>query len=173
MADCLQTWCAAVRRRDLAKPLLVITGEFGCGKSHALRAAHRYVKAIYCDVWPEFWKEPISLATVEFPRFVREVAENANVEHFDDVAGASVAFIDDIGAEEDRFRSGSPARVLGDLLGAREKKFTLLTTNIAPDGWRERWDGRVEDRLWRRSVVCDLYEPARRATSYALWQQTQ
>lgn len=173
MADAVQSWCAQVRRHDQTKPLLTLAGEFGCGKSHALRAAHRYVRGIYMDVWPALWPEPISIAFVEFTRFAKEVTEKDNTEHFDDVAAAAVAFIDDIGAEEDRFRSGAATRVLGDLLGARERKFTLCTTNIQPGQWRDRWDGRVEDRLWRRSVVCDLYDPSHQATSYARWQQTQ
>lgn len=174
MADCVENWCAAVRANDRTSPLLVLAGVFGCGKSEVLRRAHAFIKAIYMDVWPGAWSGPISTAFVEFPRFVEQVAEKKNDEYFEDVADADVAFIDDIGAEEDRFRSGIPARILGDLLGARERKFTLLTTNVEPGSWSQRWDPRVDDRLIRRNAVtCNLYDPEHAAVSYAQWQLQQ
>lgn len=172
MADCVENWCGKVRRNDRTSPLLVIAGTFGCGKSQVLRLAAAYVQAIYLDVWPEFWKDHgINLTSIHFPRFVWEIEKNENLEHYDDVAKADVVFIDDIGAEEDQYRSGAAARILGDLLGALEKKFALIATNIEPSGWEKRWDGRVEDRLIRRNAVtCNLYLPEHSAESYAQWQ---
>lgn len=171
MADRVEAWCGRVKANDRSSLSLVISGVFGCGKTQALRAARRYVRAIYMDVWPGKWPKPINLAFIEFPKFVHEIVVNDNQEHYEDVCSADVVFIDDIGAEEDRFRAGAPTRVLGDLLGALEKRFTFITTNIAPDGWEKRWDGRVEDRLLRRnSVVCDLWRPEYATESFAKWQ---
>lgn len=173
MADCVENWCLAVRLNDRTSPLLVIAGTFGCGKSETLRRAAEYVRAIYMQVWrPErTWPAPIDVAGIAFPRFVWEIEKNENLEHYDDVAKSDVVFIDDIGAEEDQYRSGAGTRILGDLLGALEKKFVLIATNIEPDGWAKRWDGRVEDRLLRRhAVTCNLYLPEYAAESYAQWQ---
>jgi DNA replication protein DnaC len=126
------------------------------------------MQAIYMDVWPEFWTHPLIVQSIEFPRFVRDV-EAGNQDWFDDVCNADIVFIDDIGAEEDRFRSGTPTRILGDLLGALEPKFTFITTNIAPAKWSERWDGRVEDRLLRRNAtVCNLWEPEHKTQSFTV-----
>lgn len=171
MADATEAWCARVRRNDRASLFMVVSGTFGCGKSHCLSAAARYVRAIYMDVWPTLWPKPIAVASIEFPRFVHEIVVNDNREHYEDVCEADAVFIDDIGAEEDRFRSGAPARVLGDLLGALERKFVFIATNIEPNSWRTRWDGRVEDRLLRRnSTVCNLWSSETPAESYAKWQ---
>lgn len=157
-ASAVEQWCGRVHRNKSSGRAVVLSGRFGCGKTRMLRAARRYVQAIYMDAWPAHWPHSINVQSVEFPRFCYEV-EKGNQDHFDDVAGADVAFIDDVGAEEDRFKSGAPTRILGDLLGQLESRFTFITTNIDPAKWRERWDGRVEDRLLRRnSVVVNLWE---------------
>jgi hypothetical protein len=62
----------------------------------------------------------------------------------------------------DPYKSGLPAVLLAMLLSARERKWTMMTTNIAPEGWAARWDKRVEDRLYRNSRQVILRE----ATSY-------
>ncbi len=168
MADCVENWCRRVQANDRSSLSLVLAGVFGCGKTKALRDAYRYVHAIYMDVWPSKWPKPINIIRIDFPAFVHEVAINDNQGHYEDVRAGDVVFIDDIGAEEDRFRSGAPARLLGDLLGALESKFTFITTNIEPAGWRDRWDGRVEDRLIRRNaVICNLWLPEYASESFA------
>lgn len=174
MSDATETWCARVRTRCRESRLLVISGKFGLGKTCCLRAARSYVNAIYMDVWPALWPKPISTASIEWPQFIYEVTENGNREHWEDVIHSDVVFIDDLGAEEDRYRSGAPVRVLGDLLGQLENAYVFLTTNIRPDAWVERWDGRVNDRLFRRNAaLCNLYDPAYAAQSYAQWQLHQ
>jgi DNA replication protein DnaC len=147
--------------------MICLAGIFGCGKTDILRGAFRYVNAIYMQVYPDKWPHPISTSFVRWAPFVREVA-NDNREHFDDVVKSDVIFVDDIGAEDDEFKSGKPTRILGDFLDSTENKYVFITTNIAPDGWRARWDGRIEDRLLRRnSVLVNGYDPELRCISYA------
>lgn len=173
MSDATEAWCNRVRTNDRNSPLLILSGIFGCGKSHCLHAAHRYIGKIYMDVWPGAWNHGINYTCIDFPRFAWEIETNENLEHYDDVVAADVVFIDDIGAEEDRFKSDSATRILGDLLGALEKKFVMIATNIAPSGWKARWDGRVEDRLLRRnSVVVNLWDTKHATVSYAKHQLT-
>lgn len=65
--------------------------------------------------------------------------------------------VDDIGAESDRFKSGKGIDALCYLLTRRQDSgFTLLTTNVLPARWKERWDARVDDRLKRNSEVVDM-----------------
>ena len=100
-----------------------------------------------------------------------EVLENKNREHYEDTIRSDVVFIDDAGAEEDRFKSGAATRLFGDLLGDLEGKFVFITMNIPPDQWAEKWDGRVEDRLMRKSpVVVDGFAPETICISYAQYQ---
>ena len=71
----------------------------------------------------------------------------------EDLITAEVLFLDDIGAEADRFKSRESTAILCDLLGAREMRFTFITTNIHRDKWEEHWDMRVADRLARNDAA--------------------
>ena len=79
----------------------------------------------------------------------------------EDAFNADLVVIDDVGSEND------PWKVCADkfcqILSRREKKFTVVTTNVTPEQWTERFDGRINDRLMRSSVVNQLS-----AESYSL-----
>jgi len=175
MADAVETWCRGFARQDTQGRVIVLSGPFGCGKTRSLRAARGYVRDMRMQVWPSVWKTenggPPQFHSVNWSDFIRELTEKDNPEAREDMMDSDIVFWDDIGSEEDRFRSGSPARILGDCLGwvHDKRKFAFITTNIAPSGWRERWDGRVEDRLLRsRAIVVDLWR--NNAESYAVWK---
>jgi DNA replication protein DnaC len=69
---------------------------------------------------------------------------------------SDVAFIDDIGAEGDRYKNNVGTELLRRLLEERRDRYTMITTNVPADMWATRWDARVADRLLRGSVVVDL-----------------
>lgn len=123
------------------------------------------------EIWPspKPWPAPPSFYSCNWSDFVRELVEFNNVEMREDLLGSNAVFIDDIGSEEDRFKSGAPTRLLGDVLGRLhdERRFVFITTNVSPEGWKSRWDGRVEDRLLRMdATIVDLSH----CQSYATWQ---
>lgn len=170
MASEVERWCWRVREHEKNAKLICLAGIFGCGKTDVLRGAARYVNAIYMQGFPGKWPHPISTSFVRWAPFVREVS-NDNREHFEDVVKSDVIFVDDIGSEDDPFKSGAPTRILGDFLDSTENKYVFITTNIAPDGWRTRWDGRIEDRLLRRNaVIVNGYDPELACISYAQYQ---
>lgn len=72
----------------------------------------------------------------------------------EDAFNSELVIIDDVGSEND------PWKVCADkfcqILSRREKKFTVVTTNVKPEEWTERFDGRINDRLMRFSVVCQI-----------------
>jgi DNA replication protein DnaC len=176
MADAVEAWCMNLYRNGQLGRMLTISGPFGLGKTESLRAAKRYARDIAFAAWPTTWPRPITSIYVNWSDFIREQVGNNNREQMEDIVTADAIFIDDIGSEEDAFKSGAPTRILGDVLGKLERKFVLITTNISPakGGWRARWDGRVEDRLLRRGAhVVDLWRPELRAESYARWQLRQ
>lgn len=72
----------------------------------------------------------------------------------DDLMRDDFVVIDDIGAEHDPSRNATDK--LCQILSRRESKWTLITTNLGPDEWGNRWDERVADRLLRRSTVVDM-----------------
>jgi len=72
----------------------------------------------------------------------------------DDCFKAGMLVVDDVGAEHDPSRNA--ADKLCQLLSKREKKFTLITTNVIPGLWAERFDERISDRFFRNSTIVDL-----------------
>ena len=173
MVDACEFWCRNVAANGAELRGLVLAGPFGCGKTHALNASARYVRDVRLaeGVWPGAWPHPLTVARVDWATLVREVADNDNREFMDDLIAADVCLLDDVGSEEDRFKSGAPVRILGDVLGALhdKRRFMLLTTNIGSDGWGARWDKRVEDRLNRMDAeIVDLCGDG--AQSYATWR---
>ena len=82
----------------------------------------------------------------------------------EEAINAGLLIIDDVGAEHDPSRNGTDK--LCQVLSRREKRFTLLTTNIKPEAWAERFDVRIADRLLRNSVVLNLA-----CESYALREE--
>lgn len=168
MADAVENWCKRVRDNEkTVGRLIILIGVFGSGKTECLKGAQRYISDIYMVMYPRTWKKPINSTTISWPKFVVELEENKNFEHYADVTSCDVVFIDDIGAEDDRFRSGSASRLLGQLLGDLADKFVFITSNIPPDKWSEKWDGRVEDRLLRNlSVVFNGFDPETELKSY-------
>lgn len=161
MVDACERWCRNVARNGLESRSIVLCGDFGCGKTECLAASARYVRDVRMAIWPEPWPMPLTVMSVSWAQVVRELTERDNPEFMDDLREANVLLLDDVGSEEDRYRSGSPTRILGDLLDDLHRKirFVFITTNIAPEGWRERWDGRVEDRLLRLDAeIMNLWE---------------
>lgn len=172
MASATEAWCKRVRdnERRIAR-MIILVGVFGCGKTQMLRGAARWIKDICNTVWPGKWANTVSYVVISWPKFCFEVLDNKERGLYEDAVASDVIFIDDVGAEEDRFKSGASTRLLGDLLGDIESKFVFLTTNIPPDQWVEKWDGRVEDRLMRNMpVIVDGFDPETRCISYAQYQ---
>lgn len=172
MAQATQDWCYRVYRRDIESRMIVLTGPFGFGKTECLNAAKTYVRDVRQAIWPVPWPRPLTLESINFGDFIREQVKNGNREQWEDVTSADVLTIDDIGSESDEFKGGATTRILGDLLGCMEKRFVFITTNIAINGWADRWDGRVQDRLLRsNSTVINLWKPELQAQSYAVWKR--
>lgn len=165
MADAVQKWARNVYQNDKTHRLCVLTGCWGCGKTVAARGALNFVRDAYMDVYGRTWGHPITPTFVSFPEYCPKAVADKADEWREDILASHVIVLDDVGAEDDRFKSGTPARVLGDLLSDLERKFVLITTNTEPRFWREKWGGRVEDRLNRNSVIVDLWK--HNARSYA------
>jgi DNA replication protein DnaC len=135
---------------------LVICGDNGCGKTHTARAIYRYCSAVAPTAWEAgYWKGGSTPASV-FEGWSRLADTTDYHGRWLDIVGAQMAVLDDVGAEVDRFRSALPIENLGRMLGEREGRFTVVTTNVPPDQWILQWDARVEERLHRKSEIIEL-----------------
>ena len=66
-----------------------------------------------------------------------------------------MVFLDDVGSETDKFKTGEPAERFRIVLEICEKRFLLVSMNVSPTLWTSAWDSRVNSRL-QRAVCLDL-----------------
>lgn len=90
---------------------------------------------------------------VAWPEAAAQFGEK-NYSVVQDAIGNELVILDDIGAENDPWKIC--ADKLCQILTRREQMFSIVTTNVQPADWTEKFDGRIHDRLLRNSVVVDL-----------------
>jgi DNA replication protein DnaC len=156
LAESAEAFCGRWMNNNTTKSLLVIVGGFGSGKTHTARAIFRFCSAAATNAFEtEKWgrqKFPESIF-VSWPEAANEFNEK-NYSLLQDILEDELVILDDIGAENDPWKICSDK--LCQILSRRERKFTVITTNIQPTEWPTKFDGRINDRLLRNSVVIDL-----------------
>jgi DNA replication protein DnaC len=157
MADAAEKFAGRWFRNNPAPALLVLAGENGTGKSHTGRRLSEFARASSFSAWERGgWKGCLPSATFcHWPEIV-DGFKAGNYAAVSDYFSTSLLVLDDVGAEHDPSRNGVDK--LCQILSRRENKFTVVTTNIAPSHWPERFDNRIADRLMRNSEVRQLFQ---------------
>ncbi len=94
-----------------------------------------------------------------------------NYDSFLTLMRAPMLAVDDVGIEPlEVMEYGNVVSPMVELLTKRydEQLFTLLTTNLTPDGIRKRYGDRIADRLNEMAVVIPFKNPSYRADSASL-----
>lgn len=156
LADEAEAFAGRWFKNDTRKSLLVIVGKFGTGKTHTAKSIFKFcslasMAAFETKKWGEH-KFPIC-TFLSWPEVANELAEK-QFGAIDDAIEHELVILDDIGAENDPWKVCSDR--LCQVLSKRERKFSVVTTNVSPENWTERFDGRINDRLLRNSVVVDI-----------------
>lgn len=160
MANVAEKFCGRWYRCDRGNSLLVLAGDTNCGKTHTAAKIHRFGMACGQKAFDAGAGKTWTGASIPSVSFFRwpEVADQIRAKDHspvDDLKEVDLAILDDVGAENDPFKE--VANVLCQVLTRRERKFTVITTNIRPEEWTERFDSRITDRMLRNSVVVDLF----------------
>lgn len=156
-ADACSRLAGKIARNDALLPLVVLCGNPGCGKTELLNRMAAWARANSFALCEQIWKykrRPLSIQRISWP----ETCDGFKEGQFgvvSDLMAADFALIDDIGAEHDPSRIGVDK--LCQIFSRRETKWTLVTTNIAPSSWHQKFDARIEDRLLRRSTIVDMF----------------
>ena len=124
----------------------VVSGNTGSGKSHVAKRIRTFYNGSKIEFWDGkgshvpnalwgYWPEVVGWDDEDFDDFVSEACM------------AKLVILDDIGAEEEKYRSGAPAARLARVLERCDGRWLFATTNVPASLWKERWDQRVSDRL--------------------------
>jgi DNA replication protein DnaC len=156
LADKAEAFCANWIHHRPSPSLLVLIGEVRTGKAHTAKQIFHFAnsmsaKAFDLGAWGS--KKAPSAMFISWPEAAVQLGEK-NREFIFDSFDADLLVIDDVGAENDPWKISADG--FRQILSRREKKFTVITTNIAPAYWGERFDARSADRLMRNSTDCDL-----------------
>jgi len=156
LATAAEEFCGRWHRNDTEKSLLVIVGNYGSGKSHTAKAIHRFCNAMAFRAFETGkWgrHQTPSNMFICWPEAASQFNEK-NFSSISDAMDSDLLIVDDIGAENDPWKICADR--LCQIMSRREKRFTVITTNIQPAQWARVFDGRINDRLLRNSVVVDI-----------------
>lgn len=149
-------FCSAVCKAPTKGYLLVIYGANGTGKTHAgkkiVRWLNRTAEKVRLVPFEESWRK--ANAVFENWPAVVDGFKKGQWTVIDDLMDATVSVLDDVGAEHDPSKIG--LEKLYRVLSEREGRFTVLTTNILPSEWSEKFERRNASRLFRKSRHVDL-----------------
>lgn len=156
MADAAADFCGRWIQNTPRPGLLVLVAKTGTGKTHTARVIHRFCTGAARHAFDQRkWgteKVP-STFYLSWPVAANQFNDK-NLSAMTDAAETDLLVLDDVGAENDPWKIC--ADKLCQILSRRERKFTVLTTNILPAAWSESFDTRITDRLLRNSQVVDL-----------------
>lgn len=170
LENAIYDYCMEYVKTPSTGKRLVIYGENGTGKSHTAKAVSRWAKRHANDfAWCqrhgdsdlesrpprcEFrnWRFLLSDLKEGFKLKSNEWGSYSQI--FKDLCNVELLILDDVGADNDP--NGFGAEQFYMLLEARETRWTIVTTNIAPSAWEQRFQRRIASRLLRNSVHVPL-----------------
>lgn len=135
---------------------MVICGENGTGKTHVAKSILRWVHAV--GHGKEWMTKPGELSRLSaiywhWPALIDSL-KDGNWDLTKDCIDTPCLILDELGGGHDP--SGVGVDKLCQILSRREFKWTLITTNIVPPFWEEKFDRRIASRFFRNSTVVDL-----------------
>lgn len=165
MADGVHVWCRRFFSDDKIFPkIFILSGPVGTGKSHIANRVHRWVRAVRFAAWrPKGWVRPPTIEFYEWAQIVTLKEEEFRMwlKLMDET---DLMFLEDVGAEVDRFKTSEPTERFRQVLNDFRSKWLFVTTNVYPEQWGDRWDIRVQDRLMRGATSVTLRKTPRFTT---------
>ena len=162
--DRMATWLTG----DSSKFAAVLCGGCGNGKTTFVKAFQNLLSYMNIPV-PDGHGKTYGLRICD----AREIAGIARTDYpaFLTVVRIPMLAIDDVGIEPlEVMEYGNVANPIVELLTKRydEQLFTILTTNLTPEGIRKRYGDRIADRLNEMAIVIPFKNPTYRTDSASL-----
>lgn len=141
MVNTCADWALALKGNQ-APRWVTLLGKSGTGKTHCATRLWRLGKKSL-----SFNRTGFVAQKIYWPSFVSELRAGTAFEHLQDLMIWPVLLLDDIGAERDT--TGFASEQLNMLLGRREGKWTILTSNLSLENLGQI-DPRIADRIIRK-----------------------
>jgi DNA replication protein DnaC len=163
LEESIWSFCRGIAINPKQGKRYVIFGNNGTGKSRCSKAVSKWIKDRAMDLPLVDADEGVRIVDCELVNWAVRVSAFYDGDfNIEPLFTATILILDDIGAEHDPKKIG--VEKLYELLERREKKWTLITTNLPPKTWESRFERRISDRLFRNSVHVDLTN----VTSYSI-----
>lgn len=170
VATAAEQFCKRWFNNNREQSLLVLVGDSGTCKTHLARRIDYFCRAAAPMAFDRGMHGSSRVPDSMYLHWPSTVAKFGDKKVgnmiVDDASSCTLRIIDDIGAEQDPW--GDAKDRLCQILSRSEDRFTVITTNISPRDWANKFDTRIADRLLRNSVVKQL----RDVPSYAMWKRT-
>lgn len=160
-ANAIYDYCEQYAKNPARGNTVVVYGENGCAKTSIARCVFRWqrnikllLKATPNPSSGEF--ETPSACFVNWAKIVDgfKDRERDGFGIIEDLRNCSLLILDDVGAEHDPSKIG--VEKLYSVLSSREFRWNIITTNIPPQQWPDKFERRVDSRLWRNAIHIDL-----------------
>lgn len=147
-----ERWVKAAAQNQRPARWMAFIGAPGTGKSHAMRAAYEFMRSHSISLWPRWHQTPPRCRHAVWSKVVA-LGPGGWSDFEDDVHASKFVFLDDIGSEVDRFKSGEPAERLRTVLDLCATKWLMLSSNLTRETFGRAFDGRIQSRLERAAVL--------------------
>lgn len=153
--------CSEYAKSPARGKTIVIFGENGSGKSHIAKAVCQWANAVKMRiplVIDHSENGTVSTASARFVNWAEVVdgfkPPRCDYQIIEDLQNCTMLVIDDLGAEHDPSQIG--VEKLYVTLNRREFNWNIITTNVLPAQWKEKFERRVSSRLFRNAQHIDL-----------------
>lgn len=150
-------FCTGYFKNPARGRLLVIYGNNGVGKSMVAENIVTWAHHARAN-FPKIVVGPGALQNadqwfVRWPKFLDDL-KNGSWELVDAAEAVSLLVLDELGGAYDP--SGIGTDKLCRILSRREKKWTIITTNLDPASWETSFDRRIASRLYRNAIHVEM-----------------
>lgn len=160
--ESLYELCAQFRKSPARGKSAIIYGENGCGKTRLVKMVSKWAKSlanrmplVVDQLGTQGNMSIPSIAYASWPEIV-DGFKRDEWQILEDLQASTLLILDDVGAEHDPSKIG--LEKLYVLLSRREWKWNLITTNVQPDYWPEKFERRISSRLFRNAEHIDMIQ---------------